>query len=64
MNALQPGKSPRVTPHAVIVYKNGRFFMSYGTPGGDMQTQALIQVFLNMAVFGMDIQQAIVFFSA
>ena len=29
------------------------------TPGGDMQTQALVQVFLNIAVFGMDVQEAI-----
>ncbi len=59
VNALAPGKRPRITPNAVIVFKNGEFYMAYGTPGGDMQTQALIQVFLNMAVFGMDIQEAI-----
>ncbi len=58
-DALQPGKRPRVTPHALIVFKDGKFFMAYGTPGGDVQTQANVQVFLNMAVFGMDIQQAI-----
>jgi gamma-glutamyltranspeptidase/glutathione hydrolase len=33
--------------------------MTFGTPGGDMQTQALVQVFLNHVVFGMDIQEAI-----
>jgi gamma-glutamyltranspeptidase/glutathione hydrolase len=59
VDALQPGKRPRVTPQAVIVFKDGKFFMSFGTPGDDMQTQALVQVFLNMQVFGMDIQQAI-----
>jgi gamma-glutamyltranspeptidase/glutathione hydrolase len=59
VDALQPGKRPRVTPQAVIVFKDGNFFMSFGTPGDDMQTQALVQVFLNMEVFGMDIQQAI-----
>ncbi len=58
-DALQPGKRPRVTPHALIVFKDGKFFMAYSTPGGDVQTQANIQVFLNMAVFDMDIQQAI-----
>lgn len=58
-NALAPGKRPRVTPHAVIVFKDGEFFMSYGTSGGDMQPQALAQVFLNMALFGMDVQEAI-----
>jgi gamma-glutamyltranspeptidase/glutathione hydrolase len=59
VDALQPGKRPRVTPQAVIVFKDGKFFMSFGTPGDDMQTQALVQVFLNMQVFGMDIQKAI-----
>ncbi|GAB4425127.1 MAG: gamma-glutamyltransferase family protein [Anaerolineales bacterium] len=59
INALEPGKRPRITPHAVVVFKDGKFFMAYSTPGGDMQAQALVQVFLNMEVFGMDIQQAI-----
>jgi gamma-glutamyltranspeptidase / glutathione hydrolase len=59
VNALAPGKRPRVTPHAVIVFKDGKFSMAFGTPGDDMQPQALVQVFLNMAVFGMGIQDAI-----
>jgi gamma-glutamyltranspeptidase/glutathione hydrolase len=59
VGALEPGKRPRITPHAVIVFKDGKYFMSFSTPGGDMQAQALIQVFLNMVVFEMDIQQAI-----
>lgn len=59
INSLQPGKRPRITPHSVIVFKDGKFFMAYSTPGGDMQAQALVQVFLNMEVFGMDIQQAV-----
>lgn len=58
-NALAPGKRPRITPHAAIVFKNGEFFMAFNTPGGDMQAQALLQVFLNVVVFGMDIQSAI-----
>jgi gamma-glutamyltranspeptidase/glutathione hydrolase len=59
INALEPGKRPRITPHSVIVFKDGKFFMAYSTPGGDMQAQANVQVFLNMEVFGMDIQQAV-----
>jgi gamma-glutamyltranspeptidase/glutathione hydrolase len=58
-SVVEPGKRPRVTPHAVIVFRDGEFWMAYGTPGGDMQTQALIQVLLNMVVFDMDVQQAI-----
>lgn len=59
VNGLAPGKRPRITPHAVVVFKDGKFFMAYSTPGGDMQAQANVQVFLNMVVFGMDLQQAV-----
>ena len=59
VNALQPGKRPRITPHAVIIFKNEKFYMALSTPGGDMQAQALVQVFLNMQIFGMDIEQAV-----
>ena len=58
-NGLAPGKRPRITPNPSMVLKNDELFMSYGTPGGDTQTQAIIQVFLNITVFGMDAQEAI-----
>ena len=57
--SLAPGKRPRITPHALMARRNGKFYMTFGTPGGDMQTQALVQLFLNHAVFGMDIQKAV-----
>ena len=57
--ALEPGKRPRATPNASMVTKNGELFMTFGTPEGDQQTQALTQVFINLIVFGMDIQDAI-----
>lgn len=57
-NALQPGKRPRVTPHALMAERDGKFYMSFGTPGGDMQTQANLQFFLNHVLFGLDPQQA------
>lgn len=59
VNALMPGKRPRITPHAIIIFKNDKFYMALSTPGGDMQAQALVQVFLNMQIFGMDLQQAV-----
>ena len=58
-DALAPGKRPRITPNASMVLKDGKLFMSFGTPGGDTQTQTNVQVFLNIVVFGMDPQQAI-----
>ncbi len=33
--------------------------MPFGTPGGDVQCQSMTQLFLNVAEFGMDVQQAI-----
>ncbi|MBU9713851.1 gamma-glutamyltransferase family protein [Evansella tamaricis] len=57
--ALEPGKRPRLTPNPSMVLKNGELFLSYGTPGGDMQPQAMIQVFLNIVVFDMDPQEAV-----
>ena len=43
----------------MVFNADGSLYMSLGTPGADMQTQALIQVLLNHIVFGMDIQTAI-----
>ena len=37
VGALEPGKRPRITPHALVVTKDGGFFMGLSTPGGDMQ---------------------------
>ena len=33
--------------------------MPFGTPGGDVQTQAMLQVFLNIHLFGMEVQEAV-----
>jgi gamma-glutamyltranspeptidase/glutathione hydrolase len=39
--------------------KDGQPFMAIGTPGGDVQPQAMLQVFLNQVEFDMNPQQAI-----
>lgn len=57
--ALAPGKRPRLTPNPAMVLQPGRRVMPLGTPGGDSQVQAMVQVLLNIAVFGMDPQTAI-----
>jgi gamma-glutamyltranspeptidase len=43
----------------VIIYRDGRPWACMGTPGGDVQPQAMAQVFLNMAEFGMNPQDAV-----
>jgi gamma-glutamyltranspeptidase / glutathione hydrolase len=56
---VAPGKRPRLTPAPAIAFDGGRLFMPFGTPGGDVQQQAMLQVFLNVTVFGMSPQQAV-----
>jgi gamma-glutamyltranspeptidase/glutathione hydrolase len=42
-----------------MVWRHGKPYMPLGTPGGDVQCQSMLQVFLNVAVFGMAPQAAI-----
>ncbi|HEX4892601.1 MAG TPA: gamma-glutamyltransferase [Hyphomicrobiaceae bacterium] len=57
---LAPFKRPRLTPNpAIAVLANGQATMPFGTPGGDVQTQAMLQVLLNVTQFGMDLRSAI-----
>jgi gamma-glutamyltranspeptidase/glutathione hydrolase len=56
---VAPGKRPRLTPNpAMVVTKDGGV-MPFGTPGGDVQIQAMLQVMLNILHFGMEVQEAI-----
>jgi len=56
---VKPGKRPRLTPSPALALRDGAFHMGWGTPGGDSQMQAMLQVFLNITEFGMSVQQAI-----
>jgi gamma-glutamyltranspeptidase/glutathione hydrolase len=58
-SVLAPWKRPRLTPNPALAKKNGKLAFLFGTPGGDVQIQAMLQVFLNHAVHGMDPQAAI-----
>jgi gamma-glutamyltranspeptidase/glutathione hydrolase len=58
-SGVGPGKRPRLTPNpAMVVTKDGGV-MPFGTPGGDVQIQAMLQVMLNILHFGMQPQAAI-----
>jgi gamma-glutamyltranspeptidase/glutathione hydrolase len=54
-----PGKRPRLTPMVAMAFTPEGGAMPLGTPGGDVQAQALLQVMLNVRVFGMSLQQAV-----
>jgi gamma-glutamyltranspeptidase/glutathione hydrolase len=57
-SALGPGKRPRLTPNPALAIRPGKSVMPFGTPGGDNQNQANVQVMLNMELFGMNPQEA------
>jgi gamma-glutamyltranspeptidase / glutathione hydrolase len=57
--SVAPGKRPRLTCSPAIALRNGEAYMPFGSPGNDVQPQAMLQVFLNLHVFGMDLQSAV-----
>jgi gamma-glutamyltranspeptidase/glutathione hydrolase len=57
--AVAPGKRPRLTPNPALAIRRGEWVMPFGGPGGDLQPQAMLQVFLNRTVFGMSAQEAV-----
>ena len=58
-NVMAPGKRPRNTNTPLLVMKDGEPFMGLSTPGADQQLQSLLQVFLNVVVWGMSPEQAL-----
>ena len=57
--SIAPGKRPRLTPSPALAIREGKLSMPFGTPGGDVQAQAMLQCFLNMEIWGMEAQDAI-----
>jgi gamma-glutamyltranspeptidase/glutathione hydrolase len=57
-NVIEPGKRPRATLTPTIALKDGKPFLAFGVQGGDSQDQNLIQFFLNVVEFGMNVQEA------
>lgn len=58
-SGVAPGKRPRLTPNPAIVVTRDGGVMPLGTPGGDVQIQAMAQVIVNALHFGMELQEAI-----
>ncbi|MBA3713363.1 MAG: gamma-glutamyltransferase [Pyrinomonadaceae bacterium] len=58
-NVIEPGKRPRVTLTPTLALKDGKPFLAFAVQGGDSQDQNLLQLFLNVVEFGMNVQQAV-----
>jgi len=59
-NVIAPGKRPyhTLTP-LMALNEDGSLAFTLGTPGGDSQTQSLIQIVNNIYLFGMTLQESI-----
>jgi gamma-glutamyltranspeptidase/glutathione hydrolase len=57
-NVIEPGKRPRATLTPSLALKDGKPFLSFAVQGGDGQDQNLLQFFLNVVEFDMNVQQA------
>lgn len=58
-SSMQPNKRPRLTPNPALAIRKGEYAIPFGTPGGDIQVQAMLQCFLNVILWKMNPQQAV-----
>ena len=58
-NSIAPYKRPTSSIAPTIILKNGKPFMSLGTPGGTRIISALAQIIMNVIDFGMSMDDAI-----
>jgi gamma-glutamyltranspeptidase/glutathione hydrolase len=57
-NVIAPGKRPRATLTPGLALKDGHPYLSFAVQGGDTQDQNLLQFFLDVVEFGLNVQQA------
>jgi gamma-glutamyltranspeptidase/glutathione hydrolase len=57
-NVIAPGKRPRATLTPGLALKDGRPYLSFAVQGGDTQDQNLLQFFLDVVEWGMNVQEA------
>jgi len=57
-NVVAPGKRPRATLTPSLALKDGKPYLSFAVQGGDTQDQNMLQFFLNVVEFGMNVQEA------
>ncbi len=58
-NVLEPNKRPYHTLTPLMALRGSELGFTMGTPGGDSQTQSLLQIMNNLFIFGMTPQEAV-----
>ena len=59
VNYARGGQIPVLNNSPIVVMKDGAFYLTLGTPGGETIGQTQFQVLLNVLDYGMEIQEAI-----
>ncbi len=57
-NVIAAGKRPRATLSPGLALKDGKPYLSFAVQGGDTQDQNLLQFFLDVVEWGMNVQEA------
>jgi gamma-glutamyltranspeptidase/glutathione hydrolase len=57
-NVVRAGQRPRSTLTPSLALKDGQPYLAFAVQGGDSQDQNLLQFFLNIVEFGMNVQEA------
>jgi len=58
-SVIQGGKRPRLTPSPGMIMRDGKVFAPYGSPGSDVQPQAMVQLAVELIDFKLDPQAAV-----
>jgi gamma-glutamyltranspeptidase/glutathione hydrolase len=58
-NAIAPRKTPLSSMSPLIAAREGKLFLALGAPGGTRIPNGVLQAFLNVVDFGMNLQEAI-----
>jgi gamma-glutamyltranspeptidase/glutathione hydrolase len=57
-SCVAPGKRPRLTNGPAFAFRDGEL-LAFGSPGTDVQLQAMLQTLFAVSIFGFDLQQAV-----
>jgi gamma-glutamyltranspeptidase/glutathione hydrolase len=58
-NAIEPGKRPATSMSPTIVLRNSAPYLAIGTRGGAMIPTTILQVFLNLVIYGKSLPDAV-----
>src|SRR6185503_5916495 len=58
-NAIQPNKHPLSSMAPTLIVRDGKFYLTLGSPGGPTIINTVLQVIVNVLDFKMNLQRAV-----